>query len=122
MTEKELEKKKKDAVNMMVISNVLSSTWTETVRGYYTKNYTLKPKSNQFFNKLKCKIDSDNNFLKYLDENIWSEENDKQHEAICRFSEMILKITRLHEDDVLLIENMINKLVEQYNNENNDSR
>lgn len=113
----DLEKKKRDAVNMMVISNVLASTWTETVRGYYTKNYTLKPKSNQFFNKLKDKINSDNNFLKYLDENIWSEENDKQHEAICRFSEMILKITRLHEDDVLLIEDMINKLVEKDNDE-----
>lgn len=104
-----IEEQKLDAINMMVASNIMSSGWTETVKCLYTIPNNKFP--NIFYNKLRDKIKADEAFLKYIG-HTYSKENEDVYEAICQFSEAMLKVSRLNVESQTEVYELIERLYE----------
>ncbi len=104
-----LEEQKEDAIVMMVASNVLSSAWTETVRGLYNKGRDKKLPPTQFSNILRDKISFDEKFLQFLGHS-YGQDQTENYNAICQFSELILKLSKLSAEDKDKVEVLINQL------------
>lgn len=106
-----IEEQKEDAIVMMIASNVLSSAWTETVRSLYNKGRDKKLPSSQFSSILRDKIGFDERFLQFLGHS-YGEEQTENYNAICQFSELILKLSKLSIEDQDQVEELINRLYE----------